>query len=67
MFFSNSVCPRCGKRTMTSPVFTNALSRIANVYVCSICGNLEAARKGLRKIINERGIENANRTGNYDC
>lgn len=35
-------CPRCGRDTMKIPVEHNALSRIADVYVCSDCGMDEA-------------------------
>ena len=27
-------CPRCGADTMKEPVHTNALSRIADIYIC---------------------------------
>ena len=32
------VCPRCGEDRMKEPIHTNALSRIADVYVCDACG-----------------------------
>ena len=35
-------CPRCGADTMKNPVHTNALSRIADVYICDACGSAEA-------------------------
>ena len=35
-------CPRCGKDRMKEPVHTNALSRVADVYVCDDCGTAEA-------------------------
>lgn len=46
----------------------NILSKkqISTIKGQALSGNLEAARKGLNRIINERGIENATRTGNYD-
>lgn len=46
----------------------NILSKkqISTIKGQALSGNLEAARKGLNRIINERGIENANRTGNFD-
>lgn len=27
-------CPRCGADTMKEPVHTNALSRVADIYIC---------------------------------
>lgn len=35
-------CPRCGEDRMKEPVHTNALSRVADVYVCDACGTAEA-------------------------
>ena len=35
-------CPRCGADTMKDPVHTNALSRIADIYICDACGSAEA-------------------------
>ena len=35
-------CPRCGMDVMKTPVHTNALSRMADVYVCDACGTAEA-------------------------
>lgn len=35
-------CPRCGKRRMHENVFTNALSRHADIYICPQCGMNEA-------------------------
>ena len=35
-------CPRCGEDRMKAPVHTNALSRVADVYVCDACGTAEA-------------------------
>ena len=35
-------CPRCGRDSMKDPVYTNALSRHADVYVCDECGISEA-------------------------
>ena len=35
-------CPRCGADTMKEPVHTNALSRIADIYICDSCGSAEA-------------------------
>ena len=36
------MCPRCGADTMKEPVCTNALSRVADLYVCDSCGTAEA-------------------------
>ena len=36
------LCPRCGADTMKEPVCTNALSRVADLYVCDSCGTAEA-------------------------
>ena len=35
-------CPRCGRDSMKDPVYTNALSRHAGVYVCDECGTSES-------------------------
>ena len=35
-------CPRCGRDTMYYPVRRNALSRAANLLICSDCGLQEA-------------------------
>lgn len=35
-------CPRCGLDTMQYPPVRNALSRLADVYVCPVCGTDEA-------------------------
>jgi len=35
-------CPRCGYNRMKDPVAKNALSRRADVYICSECGQEEA-------------------------
>ena len=35
-------CPRCGADTMKHPLHTNALSRMADVYICDACGTTEA-------------------------
>lgn len=35
-------CPRCGADTMKDPVHINALSRIADIYICDACGSAEA-------------------------
>ena len=35
-------CPRCGRLTMKESLYTNAISRRADVYVCDNCGRIEA-------------------------
>lgn len=35
-------CPRCGADTMKQPLHTNAMSRVAKVYICDSCGSSEA-------------------------
>ena len=35
-------CPRCGANSMRESLHTNALSRHADIYVCSRCGTDEA-------------------------
>lgn len=35
-------CPRCGADTMKIPMHTNALSRVADIYICDSCGSAEA-------------------------
>ena len=35
-------CPRCGLAKMKKPIYTNALSRHADIYVCDLCGIEEA-------------------------
>ncbi len=35
-------CPRCGRKSMDPKLHKNALSRVANVYICSTCGLEEA-------------------------
>ena len=37
-----TLCPRCGLPTMKPDLYTNALSRIADVMVCDTCGVDEA-------------------------
>lgn len=36
------ICPRCGKYSMDSNLYHNALSRFAKIYVCPTCGTAEA-------------------------
>ena len=38
------ICPRCGRENIKTPVHTNALSRVADIYVCDDCGSDEALR-----------------------
>lgn len=38
-------CPRCGEYSMDSVLCYNALSRYADVYICSRCGEEEAVRE----------------------
>lgn len=35
-------CPRCGRDAMDAVLFHNALSRHADLYICSVCGMDEA-------------------------
>ncbi len=35
-------CPRCGKWSMNEKPSRNALSRRVNVYICDLCGSMEA-------------------------
>ena len=46
---AHMLCPRCGLNRMYKSVHTNALSRIADVYVCPQCGTDEAILDLLRK------------------
>ena len=39
---SYSLCPRCGRDTMKPDLYTNALSRQADLMVCDECGASEA-------------------------
>ena len=36
------LCPRCGRNTMDKNLYRNALSRRADVFICSDCGAAEA-------------------------
>jgi len=36
------ICPRCGLPKMKAKLFSNALSRRADIYVCDSCGMEEA-------------------------
>ena len=38
------ICPRCGRMSMDKVLLHNALSRVADVYVCPDCGKDEALR-----------------------
>lgn len=35
-------CPRCGRNELNAPLAHNALSRYADLYICSECGMTEA-------------------------
>ena len=37
-----TLCPRCGRKTMKPDLYTNALSRAADIMVCDTCGMDEA-------------------------
>ncbi len=37
-----TLCPRCGKNTMRPDLYTNALSRSADIMICGMCGLDEA-------------------------
>lgn len=37
-------CPRCGEFKMNPDIYKNALSRHADIYICSQCGMDEAIR-----------------------
>lgn len=39
---SYTLCPRCGRDTMKHQLYTNALSRVADIMVCDECGVDEA-------------------------
>ena len=39
---SSVICPRCGKPTMDKQLTRNAMSRNADIYICSTCGMSEA-------------------------
>ena len=39
---AETVCPRCGQNKLKSPLTHNALSRYADLYICSECGMTEA-------------------------
>ncbi len=41
-------CPRCGKLSVKEQLYTNALSRHAEVYICDACGMDEAIRDWIR-------------------
>ena len=42
---ANMPCPRCGRDTMKENIYTNALSRHADIYICDACGIEEAMLK----------------------
>lgn len=37
-----TLCPRCGQDTMKPRLYTNAMSRLADIQVCDVCGVDEA-------------------------
>ena len=39
---SYRLCPRCGKDPMKQPLYTNAVSRHTDMYICDACGTEEA-------------------------
>lgn len=41
------LCPRCGMATMKPDLHTNALSRVADIYICDACGTREAVEAWL--------------------
>ena len=41
---AKQICPRCGKRELEPIEVRNALSRHADVYICSVCGTDEGMR-----------------------
>ena len=41
-------CPRCGEKTMYHDMAENALSRRADIYICSVCG-MEEAMNDMRR------------------
>lgn len=41
-FQLNFPCPRCGERNMAPDPARNALSRRTRVYICDLCGIIEA-------------------------
>lgn len=42
-------CPRCGHERMDPKAVRNALSRRANIYICSPCGTEEALLDAIGK------------------
>ena len=44
-----TLCPRCGRPTMKPQLYTNALSRIADIEVCDSCG-LDEAKLALMQV-----------------
>ena len=41
---TNAICPRCGE-LMPGKTTTHALSRWADIFVCDLCGGIEALEK----------------------
>ncbi len=46
-----TLCPRCGRDTMKPKLYTNALSRLADIMICDECGQAEA----LLAVMNNEG------------
>ena len=44
MITIKQICPRCGKKELDPIEVRNALSRYADVYICSVCGTDEGMR-----------------------
>lgn len=44
-----TLCPRCGRNTMRPDLYTNALSRQADIQICSSCGSEEAILSFMNK------------------
>jgi predicted RNA-binding Zn-ribbon protein involved in translation (DUF1610 family) len=47
-------CPRCGEHRMHREVVLNCLSRRANVYVCTACGEEEAIIDANSHLVRDR-------------
>ena len=50
---NGNICPRCGRMSMRTPdLFSNALSRRGDIYICPDCGQREALEDaGLEKTL----------------
>jgi len=42
-------CPRCGRNTMKPRLYSNALSRAADILICDACGTDESVRAFIGK------------------